>query len=370
MQPDPGVPQNLNLILVLDRSGSMDEEIKWTEGDDTSQVPRMQALQNAVVALLDSLDASGAQNIVVHLVDFSTSAKSGGTFVIKGGNGIQPGLSEAEAAVYSLQAGGSTNWEDGLMVAEDWASGGTSGIKPLNPADFGGNVVNQVIFVSDGDPNKYNKGEGDDDERGSGTGFSQTALDDVLGQHDYGLSSYEDMINDVEALENLGYTVRAVGINVDGTQDGRLDLVDSTDDAVNISTASELISILPALITGGGPLISAQVIEEDMDPFVVDTAGSALDFSDGTEGPGSGDEDGSGQSLSALFAPGADEPLTYRLDLPDQAELADLLPTLKSGGQAVEYTLDDPVYDAVTGDLVSSTLDCISRRADGVHLYR
>jgi len=91
---------------------------------------------------LNDLYNSGAENVRVHLVSFSDSAKDLGTFNLTA-NGVDnaTALAQAIAAVNGLSANGSTNYEAALKMANTWI-GTSSNI--LASAD-----VNEVIFVSD-----------------------------------------------------------------------------------------------------------------------------------------------------------------------------------------------------------------------------
>ena len=140
-----------NIILVLDTSGSMTETISF----GGAAITRMQALKNAVTALLNSFATSGGDNIRVLIVDFDDNAVSIGPFDIRAGgvtNSAQ--LTLAINAVNGLTADSTTNYEAGLQQALNWISG-TASVDPIENAD-----LNKLIFVSDGEPNRAYSGNG------------------------------------------------------------------------------------------------------------------------------------------------------------------------------------------------------------------
>jgi len=108
--------------------------------------------------------------------------------------------------------------------------------KPLTGAD-----VNSVVFVSDGEPNRALDNSGN-----VITVNAQDAIDHCLG--------VDDSTNEVGSIEGAGFTIEAVGINVDATALGYLDQVEGPGgDADNITTAEELTAIIGEL--SGGQII-------------------------------------------------------------------------------------------------------------------
>ena len=170
--------KSLNLLLILDTSGSM------------SSNNRMAELKTSVNALLTTLGVSLAQAVRVHIVDFDSDAVSRGTFDIKAGTG----LADAKAAINALVADDWTNYEAALQKGLVWAISGS----PLT----GPNVINQAIFISDGDPTAYvNAGGGNVTDTGSAI-----AMNELLGMTE------TDTVNDVNALANAGFLIEAIGV--------------------------------------------------------------------------------------------------------------------------------------------------------------
>jgi VCBS repeat-containing protein len=213
-----GAGATANIVFVLDRSGSMTTSIPFGTGD----IARLQALKNATIDSLNDLYNSGAENVRVHLVSFNSSATDLGTFNLTV-NGVDnaTALANAIAAVNSLTATGNTNYEAALQSAHAWI-GSSSG--PLASAD-----VNEVIFVSDGAPNTPNSN----------------------------VSQYTD---DANNILSHGFTIDAVGINVDTNALAYLDKVEgstaASGSADNIHTAEELTAVIGQL-AGGDVLLNA-----------------------------------------------------------------------------------------------------------------
>jgi hypothetical protein len=229
---DPGgtasIDTSANMILVLDTSGSMRTSINFTDSHGvTSSMSRLDAQKLAVIALLTEMANSGAAEVRVHVVEFSSDASALGTFDLVGGD-----LQSAIEAVNATTAGGVTNYEAGLQAAIDWSA------VPGNLLS-GVNVINQAFFVSDGKPNRYLN----DDGSLSGSASASTAMGQILGS---------DGTNEVQILENQFGPIEAVGIALTRQSDiDNLDQVEgearNSDAAENIFTANDLISTLSDL---------------------------------------------------------------------------------------------------------------------------
>ncbi len=320
------VPANLNLVLILDKSGSMgDNKIKF---DGTDGITRMAALQTAVVGLLGELDSSAAENVRVHIVAYDTEAQAIGTFNIRsnGAGGID--LVDATTQVNAINAGGFTNYEAGYQQALHWVNTGN----PLTSADVGGQeVINQVIFISDGDPNRWNDPDYDGTNHHPQGSSTSTAMAQVS--------------NEITLLAAWADSVRAIGINVSGTQDNRLDTLDSTGDALNIDDGNDLVAVLPQLLVTTTPLITATVLEDGLDAAIPGDDDNATGNKESGETSDDDQTGGlSGQNLAALFTVGADEELTFSM-----AHVSDGLPRLYSGGQPVEYSFSSNTLTAHVG---------------------
>ncbi len=333
--PDP-VPQSVNLLLIVDNSGSMDTDDRI---DDLNG-----AIQDMFTKIGDDDYLKGAQDVKVHVVSYSTTATSRGTFDLKVGGVDQ------DAAWTPIGTEVWTNYEDGMFVALDWINNPPSGEEPLD----GLQTVNKVIFISDGLPNTFNDGDGDDASPSTDESAG-LALDHVTGD-----VPGEDTVSELAALKawSTSGNIDAVGINLGALGD--------TDEAAAYAALGEIASdggalinvdplegddlgvILGDLLPVGGAIIDAYVKEDGMDTEV----GDADDASDGNREAGetiSDDEASSagGDALSPaplptladLFESGADEPLSYSLVM-DADYLQATLPTLYSKGVQLHYESD------------------------------
>ena len=161
--------QTANIVLVLDSSGSMTAPIPF----GGPPISRMQALKDAVNALLDDLGVSGAANIRIAIVDFDTIGRAPQVFdVVVNGNGDVTEITAAKVVVNGMSADGGTNYESALASAYSWINS-TGADAPLANA-----TLNKVMFVSDGEPTAWNT------DSGGTVTFSNitTAINEMLGR--------------------------------------------------------------------------------------------------------------------------------------------------------------------------------------------
>ncbi|KPF41329.1 VWA domain-containing protein, partial [Rhizobium sp. AAP43] len=94
-----------NFVLVLDTSGSV----------------TVTALKAQVTEFLNKLADSGAEDVRVHIVQFKDTASPVGTFdlIVDGDKNVEA-LSKALSAVNAFTGGGNTNYEAGLLEAQQW----------------------------------------------------------------------------------------------------------------------------------------------------------------------------------------------------------------------------------------------------------
>ncbi|MFU1504296.1 retention module-containing protein [Aeromonas veronii] len=244
--------QKANIVYVLDNSGSMDSKIPFTNIQGvTTNISRLDALKQSVIASLNNLYESGASDIKVHLVKFGTNAPVGSTFTLtaNGTDNLEQ-LKSAIAFVNAIMAnGGYTNYEAGLVQANNWIQSSA----PVLAAD-----VNKVLFVSDGAPNRALDNSG-----GVISANAQTAIKHVLGT----AGNDNDNVSEVELIETAGpgtaqaFTIEAVGINVSASAKELLDDVEGSGGlADNVITANQLMGII-GNIAGG--LINVAVVGND-----------------------------------------------------------------------------------------------------------
>ncbi|KTD09548.1 DUF5801 repeats-in-toxin domain-containing protein, partial [Legionella hackeliae] len=192
-------PKSINLVLILDTSGSMADQISF----DGSTISRMQALKNAVNNLLNQLTDSDAANVRVNIIQFNTTATTVGTYnlIVNGDpqDSSNEALGQAHSAINNLVAGGGTNYEAAFNQALAWVDSGGA-----LSAD---NLINQVIFISDGAPTYYLNSSGA--VAGTGNTTTQQTVFDPLG--------VTDSSNEVALLEQKFGPIDAIGINVNET---------------------------------------------------------------------------------------------------------------------------------------------------------
>jgi uncharacterized UPF0146 family protein len=257
---DPGgttlVPgSTANIVFVLDTSGSMgSENIQFGNGTTT----RIEALKSSVIDSLNDLAASGADGIRVHLVEFNSDGDSLGTYDLS----TASGLAAAISAINALNANGGTNYEAGLVEANNWITS-TGADAPFVDAD-----VNKVVFVSDGEPNYALNNDGNPVDTSTWTNDgSELAMKHVLGT--------EDSTNEVTIIENNGFEIEAIGINVTSDNLALLSQLEGVGgDATNVTSAEELTSVI-------GELSGSSTIQDAVaDDYIEGGEGNDLIFGD------------------------------------------------------------------------------------------
>jgi len=179
-----------------------------TAGDD-DMTNELAILKDAVNNLLTDFNAFSSGSIKVHVVSFSTTATTNGTFTVTD----DAGFNDAVAEINSLQPLGATNYEDALLQANNWWTSGD----PITGA------TNFTYFISDGQPNTINDGSG-----------TKTLLDGTAIDHANGTLDDTDEIGTLQAQSD----VRAIGITVGTTNE--LDQIDSNSNAVDLNDPNDL----------------------------------------------------------------------------------------------------------------------------------
>lgn len=255
-----------NIILILDTSGSMDNDIDF----GGQIITRLEALQLSIENLLQQLAISGADNLRVHIVDYDTSSPEGNTYdLIENGVINSNVLALTNNDVMNLQADGFTNYEAGLQRAVDWIGGN-------NTLPDNGNLINQVIFISDGDPNRaLEETNGVNDFSLVEARSAVDAMNEVLGIDPSG-GNNGDNSNEVAFIEQNFGPIEAIGIDVSGSNLDRLSLIDS-DIASNVVSGDELSSLLSSLLFDLSPLI---ILSDTGDDSIIGNGGDDLIFGD------------------------------------------------------------------------------------------
>jgi Ca2+-binding RTX toxin-like protein len=232
---------------------------------------RLRALQDAVIASLDTLYNSGAANIRIHIDKFSQSAAAVGTFNLTTNSVDSPSeLAAAKAAVNSITTDATTNYEAGLQAALNWivlpqGSGG-----PLTSA-----TLSQLLFISDGEPN-YLLNANNISLLLSNTSSATTAaaIDSALGLYNPNGTSNDDTVSEVDNIESstaptphVAFTIEAIGINISSGALANLTKIEGSGiapfpinpdpGADNITTAEDLTTVLGDLVGGSSVSDSA-----------------------------------------------------------------------------------------------------------------
>jgi len=306
-------------VLVLDTSGSMSADISFGNGS----ISRLEALQLATVNTLTKLANSGAENVRVHIVEFNTSANTignaGGTYdLVINGVVNSAALTAATNDINALNDDGWTNYEAGLQTAQSWIQSSNL----LANADS-----NKLLFISDGEPNRAL-----DDSSSVIEVNAQNAIDHILGE--------DDSTNEVEIIENAGFTIEAIGINVGNTALDYLDQVEGTNgDADNITTAeqlSDLVSDLAGATTTEKAVGDDTLLGGDGDDVIFgDTPNTDALDSDGPEYGAADTHDGGGYDVLVDHL-GSDEAVLNHLADPNVAKLYNVEGDLRGGDDTLD----------------------------------
>ncbi|MFN3700694.1 MAG: DUF5801 repeats-in-toxin domain-containing protein [Alphaproteobacteria bacterium] len=197
--------KDFNIVLILDVSGSM-------AGN------RLTLLKSSVNNLLQDFKDYQGGNVKVHIVPFATTALTAATFLVSS----DAGFAQAQTFVNGMTANGFTNYESVMISAIDWLNGNTSD-KPISGAET------YTYFVSDGEPNRFVNPNGS-----TGSGDANVSMGEVLG------ATATDKISEVDILQSLSTEVIAVGLGVNATTMGRLNLIDSDGNALDVQDPKDL----------------------------------------------------------------------------------------------------------------------------------
>ena len=241
--------KSANVVLILDTSGSMATDFNGNSinyatnpaiGQAGHVVSRMEALQAGVDAMLDRLFNSGADAVRVHINHFSDTVLPGtngtpgntntgalgdgsGTFdlITKDASGVihqnAAGLAAAKAFVDGLGATGYTNYEAGLQEALNYIQplAGSAALVPLTGLD----VVNQAVFVSDGQPNRALGGTID-----PATGHASLASSNIVNYAD-NQTGYDQALRELVSVSGTGPTDNTNEPALIESSFGRLDAI-------------------------------------------------------------------------------------------------------------------------------------------------
>ncbi|MFN3826456.1 MAG: type I secretion C-terminal target domain-containing protein [Micavibrio sp.] len=228
--------QDYNVVMMLDVSGSM--------GSKTDPNSRISLLSKAVQNLVGEFNSYDGGEIRVKLVLFSTGFAGSFTFTATD----DADYAAALAYLANLTGNGYTNYEAPMIQAINWLSStGTSDTDPIAGAE------NISYFISDGEPNHY--------VNGSGQNVS-ASVSTVMGQ-----LNGSDGSNEIATLKSLSEVI-GVGINI-GSSISNINQIDSDGVSLNIDDPQDLDAALAAT----NPLLQLSEVGDD-----VLTGGNGNDF--------------------------------------------------------------------------------------------
>ena len=294
-----------NIVFVLDNSGSMVTTIPFGGSTKT----RLRALQDAVIASLDTLYNSGAANIRVHIDKFSQSAAPVGTFNLTTNSVDSPSeLAAAKAAVNSITTDATTNYEAGLQAALNWI---------VLPQAFGGPLssatLSQLLFISDGEPNFLLNAD-NISLLLSNTSSASTvaAIDSALGLYNPSGNSNDDKVSEVDNIESsiaptphVAFTIEAIGINISSGALTNLTKIEGSGTApfpINPDPGADNITSAEDLTTVLGDLVGGSSVSDSAGDDVIN-GGDSIDliFGDALNS----DQLAIDKSISATYPPGS-----------------------------------------------------------------
>ncbi|MDC8805540.1 VWA domain-containing protein, partial [Halomonas pacifica] len=167
--------KDYNISLIVDTSGSMGD------ASGTPGLSRMELAKAALSNLAEQL-AGFEGTINLQIIDFATNAVSESYLGISTSD-----LNAINDFIDSMDDGGGTNYEAGFNAASTWLNSQSNGF------------INQVFFLTDGDPTYYL--DDDDDVAGPGSSTTQAVMDNSL-------EAFDALV----AAGDNGTLVEAVGI--------------------------------------------------------------------------------------------------------------------------------------------------------------
>ncbi|MGH8383391.1 immunoglobulin-like domain-containing protein, partial [Pseudomonas sp.] len=129
--------KDYNLAFIVDTSGSM--------GNSGVNAAR-QSLESVFKTLANSVNGTQSGTVNILLVDFSEKVNTTVSINLADKNA----MATLQAALDKLKAGGSTNYEDAFKTTANWFQ---------NLKAAGSTASNQTFFITDGEPNVYQRSE-------------------------------------------------------------------------------------------------------------------------------------------------------------------------------------------------------------------
>jgi len=311
--------KDYNIVLVLDISGSM--------GSKTDANSKYSLLMKAVKNLISDFHDYNGGDVKVHIVPFSTTALSSGTFEVSTDAGFNSSINFINNMSNS---GGYTNYESALQAAIGWLQGS----QPISGAET------YTYFVSDGEPNRYVS-----NTNSAASGSENESMNQIRGT---------DGTPEIDILKALSTEVIGVGINI-GSKIGNINEIDSNGISLNIDDPNDL----SAALAGASPLNQLSDVGSDT---LVGGDGNDLIFGDAVNTDslatayGIDLPPGSGWEVFAALEAGAsaDAPIWSRADtiLYIRAHAEELAAESSGSGNSTRGGGDDVIYGGAGDDII------------------
>ena len=340
-------PTPVDILFIVDRSGSMNDRIDSDKDSDTQHPSRMKYVEDAVEKLVSTVEDNDGIDAHYSVVGFAGSKYYKGDRYIDYGTTVAQDWTDngqgAVSAVKNLQLGGGTNYQQAIHTGKD----------QLSDTGHRSNATTYVIFISDGIPtyrgvNVTNKSGRENYDNESGYGNGQN---DMYG---YNINA---AVNEIKSMscdyfyaigmgsdfgqENVGSSWHPIWVDKQGTTNLKslANVVDATskgDDNVFSATDTDALEDAFNRITGDITFFAAKdvTITDPLSQYadLVLTDGApqfTITVTDGKGGSWTGtvgnndmvkfkDADGNEQIATARVS--RDNRIIY-LDLPDNYEL-------------------------------------------------
>ncbi|MBF7144109.1 MULTISPECIES: retention module-containing protein [Pseudomonas] len=191
--------QNYNIAFIVDTSGSMGSQ---------SVADSVKSLTAMFESLQNSAASKGAGTVNIFLEDFDTTVKKSVTV-----NLVDPtALDQLKAVLASMTNGGNTNYEDAFNAASNFFQSPT--------ATSNTNAQNITYFITDGEPNTYQKNESNPTVYTKGA--TSYTLDQLVTMSNYTLGSGKALVQTIDGrsvtlVDATGHviktTVTATGVS-------------------------------------------------------------------------------------------------------------------------------------------------------------
>lgn len=182
-------PAKVDIVLVIDKSGSMDGQ-------------RLSDAKSAASTLIDALDQNSAIDARYNIVAFSGSSSYSNNLIQRStsASGWTALAASAKTSVNNISAGGGTNYEAGLLRAQEQLGSARAGAAKI------------VVFLTDGLPtlrcSNYvwydgsGYGNGQDDDRGRNINAAVTAVGKIAMNRFYAIGTGEASTDTLNKLTN------------------------------------------------------------------------------------------------------------------------------------------------------------------------